>query len=125
MSSFKIKSTLEEYLVANWTATPIKFEGMPIDYSSDTSFIVPKYVGVANSGFYGSGKQTNGQLQIFCYAQNPVLAYKLSDTVCTFFKCLDLSNDVHTLIPQQQGSAINLDDGFFEAFVTVEANCYS
>lgn len=125
MSAFTIKSTIEQYFLDNWTNTSIKFEGQPLDYTSNDSFIVLKYVGVSNFGFYGTGNHTNGQLQVFCYAKNPVDSYKLSDSVCSFVKCLNLSNDIHTLIPQQQGSAINLDNAFFETFVTVEVNKHS
>lgn len=124
MSSFKIKSTLEEYFMDNWTQTQIQNDGQTIEYTGIDSFISLKYVAVSNTTYY-SGKKTTGQLQIFCYAKSSTLSYQLSDTVFNFIKCLDLDNDVHTKTPQVQGSAINLDGEFFEVFTFVPVECYS
>jgi len=124
MSSFKIKSTLEQYFIDNWTQTQIQNDGQTIEYTGIDSFISLKYVGIGNKSLLGS-QSTSAQLQIFCYAKSTTLAYKLSDDVATFIKCKDLDNDVHSTVPQQTGSALNLDGEFFEVMIYVPVYCYS
>lgn len=122
MGSHTQKANLETYLQSNWTQTTIQFEGVPFNYNGLEKWISLKYVGVSNEAFI-QGQATNGQLQVFCYSKNSPLCHKLADDVSTLLSCKMVS-DVEVSIGQVQGSALNLDNGFFELLVTFEVNQY-
>lgn len=122
MGSLTTKASLETYLQTNWTQTTIQFEGVPFSYSGLTKWISTKYVGVSNEAFI-QGQATNGQFQIFCYAQNSPLCHKLADDVSTLLSC-KIVDFVEVSIGQVQGSSLNLDNGFFELMITFEVNQY-
>jgi len=67
----------------------------------------------------------NGQLQVFCYAENVPLTYALADDVIEFLSSRTIASNVVVKIGQSQGNAINADNNFYEMLVTFEVDFYA
>ena len=122
MSLLNTKAGIEQFFITNWTQTSIQFEGVPFDYSSLTKFISLKFSPISNDQYAYDGSSTGrvnytGQMQVFCYAQNSPLAYKLADDVIAFLSGKDIGT-IEIGYGQAEGSAIKLDSGHFEMMVT-------
>lgn len=122
MSLLNTKAGIEQFFISGWTQTNIQFEGVPFDYSAFTKWISLKFAPISNDQYAYNGTTTGrvnytGQMQVFCYAQNSPLAYKLADDVITFLSGKHIGT-IEIGFGQAEGSAIKLDSGFFEMMVT-------
>lgn len=122
MSLLNTKAGIEQYFINGWTQTSIQFEGVHFDYSSLTKWISLKFAPILNDQYAYDGSNTGrvnytGQMQVFCYAQNSPLAYKLADDVITFLSGKHIGT-IEIGFGQAEGSALRLDSGIFEMMIT-------
>jgi len=124
MGSYATKMALETYIQANWTQTSVQWEGEPFSTASLSKWISVKYVGVSNEQGFSGRKALNAQLQVFAYTKHPPLSHKLADDISAMLSCLQLG-DIEVRVGQVQGSALKMDNGFYEVLVTFEVDNYS
>ena len=124
MGNFSTKSDIETFIKTYWTQTTIQYEGAPFSTSGITKWIGVKYIGVANTQAFSGRKTINAQLQVMCYAKSSPLCFKLADDVTALLNCKQLV-DIEIRTGQIQGSAVNLENGFFELMITFEIDVYS
>lgn len=123
-----IKASLEQYFLSNWTSTPIQFEGIKFDYSGKTNWI-SLVLAPAFADRYGFDGTATGRVRyvgiqkVFCYAKNPTKAFQLADSVKTFLNGLQIGGSVIDL--GQDGTALDLQNGYFEVVVNFEYSNFS
>jgi len=124
MGNFSTKSSIETSIKTNWTASTIQWDGVSFSTSGITNWIGVKYIGVSNNQSFGGRSYINAQLQVMCYAKSSPLCFKLADDVSTLLSCKQIG-DIEVRTQQVQGSAVNLDNGYFELMTTFEVEVHS
>lgn len=130
MALLGTKVALETYFINNWTETQIQYEGVPFDYDTLTEWVSLKFVPQQNNSYGFDGSSTgrinyNAQLQVFVYAKQVPLCYALADEILSFLNGVNVGGNVETSVGQVQGSAIQLDNGWYEQMITFDVNNYN
>lgn len=121
MATYNIKTTLDQYFLDNWVATPIQYEGTQLNTNALTEFISLQYAPVYNDQYAFDGTTTGrinyvGLQKVFCYAKTPTKAFQLADSVKTFLNGKQLGN-IYIEVGQDN-PANDLGNNFYEVLIT-------
>ena len=125
MSSMQCYVEVEKFFKANWTTTPIHYDGETFTNNNYESYIRLNHI---NNGSDLVGLQnhqdTHGFTQVFCYHKRKKLSVKMSDDVKILFDNKDLAYDIHSKTGQQYPTE-DLENGYFVTLVQFKIEQYT
>ena len=114
---YEYKSKIDKYFDANWSETPIQYDGIHFDMPTDGRWISiqlhPFYA--IEETFGRAVTDERGLIKVFAYDKSATLTFELSNDVCLFLNEIFIDGAfVNTGVPDGRG-AMPLRDGVFES----------
>ena len=127
MKSLKVE--IEKYIQANWTQTPVKFQGSTFAQTSEWVSVV--FIPLDRSLYAFDGgdgrKKDTVMLKVLSYSDNPTKCLGLEDDVRAFLECINIpNNNARVGMGKPDGlGVIDLENGVFEASSTYLIESYN
>jgi len=117
MSIAQIKINTEQYILDNWTASPIYFDSQPV---VGNNAVLVKFVAYDRQTAGLGRRQTSTMLSIYFYGSSTLKAIQLQDDMNTLLECwVDGNTYYNTGVPE---GTVDMDNGVIELKVNYLAN---
>jgi len=128
MSLASIKTNTEQYILDNWTETPIFWDTQPV---AGTDAILVKFSQVDRDVYglgdgSGSGRKIDyTAMAIFFYGSNTLKALQYIDSMNTLLECYEFDNTIYSVGKPDGSGGLDLDNGVVEMKINYNSQTFN